>query len=622
MDDINVPGFDVFVTQDLHDGVLTHHILVTHCKHDRIHIALRVFSNQDEGEKLVSAFCLAASDAALPDDLPVQEEVNAAAETVLSMLFGGAGDRAQNLIRQLQANWTEVRNTLEKRWSELEAEGVDYGKLVAIQGGRYAYVGLAYRTTLLGQDVICGVRRASDSYERLSDTYKVVPLTHDFLSLVENFSSEEKLRLLHPDSGPEYDRARAEFDAIRFCRDAYPIDLGDAVAITYGSGNFRSFAINRKNGDRGHVSIRLDTGEFAASLRTTDRKLDISIGAKPDKPAFVERNRVHQKIFSSPEDIDRLLVRILQVALALDLELPPWIRDQAAGTLDTAHPVLSQLSYSDADIPLLSLFLGEPYTKAQRACERRMSRQAKKAEAASANANLPTVLADGAIVGKIDKRKYDEDFIVWLVKIRLGQVRTCSGTSKKRREIQPLCGFKNTRPLTVKQLSSLPPLKDPDALRFVHDAFLTGENRDLLEAAYRLSLTLDPGSANPLLDGHTEINYLKSPDSGLKIRVTRMSGNDVHKAVAISVALDESDWPDQLRPLTGASFLSETINGKQRFYTRPALRSLTRETPPDHWSALRFAIGLVHTDPNFAATAVAAFMDQWKDLEKMISGNA
>ncbi len=606
-----VPDFEVTAETVRRREETKTDILVRNTVSPKVHTAMRVTSSPKGDALLTSAFCLAVSEAALPQDVEAQDATNRAAETVLSQMFEGQERCMERLTDQLRQDWNSVRHSLEIRWAELEGQGVYCDRLSAILSGKYTYVGLAYSKTLLGQDEIFGVYRVGKDYSLISRPGRADVLTHEHLSRVTNLSSEEKLWALHPQGGPELERARVEFDAHRLSPVAVPIALSDAVASRRTMNASGLYSVNFRNGDRGSVSSNLDRQTFSASLTHANGNSSIVLRLEADGTASIERARVHEKRFKTVEDLTVMLGRALQMIVALDPALPQKLEEHDPVDFDPDHTVLANIPYLPHHRSFLALFLGEPYATACRASERFATRLAKKEEKIANLKDTAKRLPDGAVVGKVDKRPKGE-LPVWLPSTRLGQVRSVANGNRTRRQIQPLYGFTRARPMTAKHLASLPPLSNPDVLRHVHDIFLLEDQRDLVEAAFRLSLELDSGAPNPLLEGNTEITKLRHAETGLSVRVTRMSGNDSCQAHAISVVVPVEDWADPFSPQTGAAFICETINGVKRYYTRPALTLQDIETPTRHWNAIRFGIGVTSENPASAAAATEAFQEQWK----------
>jgi len=618
--DLQFVGFDITAGTVEHSGGTQTVFAVTSITIPGIHTVLRLVRADDLPMRLVAGYGLAVAPVALPEDLTQQEAANAATEDVLTWFLVNHPEVAKSLVESMRLDWALIRARLVSRWEEIAKRGQGANTLAVLKAGTNLHIGLACGTTLLGLDELFAVNRVKKFYKLNRYVKQTLPLDHKNLAQIENLSGSEKLSLLRPNGGSEYEIARAEFDRQRLMRRAVPITLPDAVA--WGGAYLDTsvqYNVQYSSGNTGRVFISLKAPEnrLSISARLTSSKLksDISISLDREGTSRIERARTHEKRFGSVEILDEMVRQIFSMIIALDLDFPEHLLPQIEKEFDIAHPLLAGLDIPKAQQPILAQFLGDAYTAACRGAERLSALRARKSAKNQAAVESSAGLADGAILAVIDPPNPEFLLPFATTKSRLGQARSAdSASGRRRREIYPLFGFANTRPLTPKHVAKLPPVLNPNFLSDIHDLYLRLEERDLVEAAFRLSFSLTDGGRNPLLEGSTGIEYLKTPVTLPDLRITRMLGDSENRALAITVAQKTLSPLEQLAETsTGASFLVMVAGDMISFHVRPALIGLDVTAPANHRQAIQFGINVIAEDTAEAAAWSSAFGDKWKD---------
>ena len=607
------------------------------------HAAVRIDFLPERPPMLCAGFAAQVREVCLPEHLEPQEKVVEAAAEVLGQIVA-AGDR-ERLVAALLARWAKERARLEARQAEIAAMGQLAERVELDRSAkRHAPIVTCPPTRIAKQELhgsrkrqLYGVRfnRSALNFVYQGDL-DPVPLTAEALAPATSLSGHEKLELL---SAPDrlLGQLREGFltrpnivdpRAVPVPRDGWIAWYKwNTIRLEDRDHDRRKVEVHTPSGARGEVAVwdYQDDGAFATvrafdadgahsiQIRTGDTNLN---GCRP--PPSIERFK-GQSAFPSLETLDATLRLALEFLVAVDPRVDDVRMAPVEHVLDdaalAAHPLLAGLDVPARLRPILAILLGSPYEAARREAEKEATRKAQKMAKREAVADIADGLPDGAVVGKVDRRQGTHGRLFNTVSggiensTRLGIVRTLppSGRGRRtRRVIEPIRGFTAPRALTKTHLARMPVLDVPTALRGLHDAFLGGQRRDLNETAFRLSLRLTGGAANPLLDGTTDIREIDAAGD-LRLRHTLMAGDAGCWAQAFAVTCAERHHSEPL--FTGAGFVVTVVDGKAEHYLRPALIDGELCLPKEHRAILGEAVAM-HL-PDQASAALAALDALW-----------
>ncbi|MEM8837822.1 MAG: hypothetical protein AAGE89_06995 [Pseudomonadota bacterium] len=566
-------------------------IAVVDPKDPSIHTVCKIIESDHTSRTIFSDFALSGYDVAITDDVPPQEAANATLEAALLEEF----DNPTDLITALNAAWSRTKSRLETCWKASAEKGLTADRLSIVHSSSRANTAIAERSTILGSDELFVMEREpSGKYKKRynfeSNSYlEIGPPTQDLLARITRFSGHQKLELLRGERTSEYKTARAAFDEFRKGKrrgHAGTVVLRSDEAIATYSGY--QTEVNFANGDSGSVMLKPDT-KFTCRLRVRlqlrQAKSDIEI-AIDDDWLSIGRSRVHERRFKTPAKLNAAVLCVLETLLILDESFPASALPQDSDAFDPSHPLLDNLTVPPRHQPLIGAILGAPYQRALAASKKFAKQNEKKAAKEKEVADLATILADGALFGRVSRKcSHNQN------NTKLALVATIGTTGKRRkRQLQPLRGFDNPRPFTPKQIARLPLLKTPDALRLTHDLHLRGLQRDVIEAAFRLSFILDPGATNPLLETAPKIDVKPTALDGFDLRVTRIS--DTPGIDLLAIALSQIGlgvaFPDALS--TGVGFMALKIGDQKHYHVRPALTVDGVSLPEAHQSLIEARI--------------------------------
>ena len=580
-----IDGFDTSIRSHVCDDEVHFEISVVNSTEPTVQTVCRIVEGASGVREIFPAFAVDGFDVAAPEDIPEQEAANA----ILEKLLREADNLDAGLITSLNDRWSSSKSRLEARWKEIAEEGPTIDTLSIVHRYSRASLGLATRTTKLGTDELFivykdgkGFRKAYSHRGKISE--KVSAPTQELLSKVQDFSGHEKLELLSGGKPREYEAAWAEFDKYRRAglsrNKLVALRTSDAIAKkNYG------IEFNCINGDEGSIYVRSveEKGSpFTARLRLVREKYDIDIEIEAEKSS-IERSSVHEKRFKSPDLLNEAVRRVLKMILVLDQPVHSEAIPKDLGVFSPTHPLLEGWDVPPRHQPLIGAILGEPYEKALKASERFAARSVKKAEKAESVVDLPKSLPDGTVLGRVDGKTCEN----YASKTKLALVRTISPQGARlKRQLQPLQGFGTPRPMTAKQVARFALLKTSDALQRAHDMHLMGIQRDVIEAAFRLSFELGPGARNPLLDADPWISVVASELEGFNLRVTQV--RSVPGVQLLAIALSQHDLDHDYVPVlaTGCGFMVLKIGDTEGFHLRPAIMNNSASLPKAHRAAL------------------------------------
>jgi hypothetical protein len=589
---------------------------------DGFPLDVRVHGFGGDAPRLRAAFASQVIDVTLPDDLPALEAAQAAARAALA----DAGAAAH--IPAFDAHCAAERARLATRWAELDAKGRSPDTLRLVGSPAYLRPALAYGRTALSSDPrfydrgdVWGIVLArGGECEGISSSSEVSPVTQDALATIAHLSGHEKLELLA--GGPSVlPKLRAEFRRRRINGLSAPlcaIDLDGAVMlggqVFYRDGRYGSFSayVNQHGpymrgglgGPGAYVGIRIE--------RDRGGKLTI------ERPVSTDPS------FKTKQDLDRWLRGLLEMLVAMAPAVPP----ECLAGLDytpfhPAHPLLSGLTVPLDQQPLVAALLGAPYAEAVALAEKTTARRAKKAAKAETATGLDAQIADGAMFGRLKLPQSGD--LGGFSNHRTTIFITRSGTTPAGRRRRELAGIfphdapgvlrlrtMSVRPLTAMHMARHPRLTNPDALSHASDACLRWDQRDVFEAAFRLSFHLDGEARNPFLDTDPAIWKLPAGEGSLVLRLTSIDTDDGPRVRAFGVTDPASDLYSL--HVTGAGFMALWVGDMWHFAARPALTEAGRVAPLTHRRLIADAIARHAADDT--ATLSAGFDTAWAKLEK------
>ena len=257
----------------------------------------------------------------------------------------------------------------------------------------------------------------------------------------------------------------------------------------------------------------------------------------------------------------------------LDPVWPDWILEKATGNFDPAHPTVEGLSIPPRHQPVISWILDQGYARQMRLTESFVAKQDKITAKREAAADQPAELADGAMFGdiKTGHLKFFERAKV-TQKARMFIVQTISDPDAKRRKrgLTYLWGGGGSRPLTPKQIARLTRYTKPDALWSMQDHLLGRERRDVIEAAFRISFDLAPGSENPFLSGWETITHQALENERHELRITQIEETDGYGLSAFSIEDEPGRRNGNVELSTGAGVYVLTTPKGQQAWLRPS----------------------------------------------------
>ncbi len=358
-------------------------------------------------------------------------------------------------------------------------------------------------------------------------------MTHQTLALHGKLSASEKFEILQG-AGERHTLGMEAFGKVRLGylqRVPYPLPIANAVAHD-SPHSYTEFEVDAtfENGDYGRLTASKTSNHahyFQILFEFTDRKLDIRIAWDRSESGFAIERKGKEVRFTSPELIDELLAQTLRFLLDVDPVWPDWLDEHFCKEPIAAHPLLAGRTIPPRHGRLLATILGEPYTKALKAAGRFSQQRAKKQIAVENIECDPNSFPDGAIFAKLVRRANANGPDLREADVKRALiVRTISepGAKRPKRILFPLNVFHGVKPFTAPNLLKLMPLGHPDAVRYLSDYSLGSEERDLFEAAFRISHVLPPLAANPLfVEGGGTLLIVKTAEKGVSVRITRFS---------------------------------------------------------------------------------------------------
>ncbi|MEM8837821.1 MAG: hypothetical protein AAGE89_06990 [Pseudomonadota bacterium] len=607
-------GFDVEISKQSFDDETQIGIIVVGSGDPPNHTACRIIASNSGTLELYAGFAISGYYVATPEDLPSQEEANAAMEAVLQEEFGDAAD----LLDAFKGAWSKAKSYLQNRWAENEVAGLTPERLIIVHNTYAAKTGIATGQTLMGKDSFLVVENLGDTYKRILNdyhsgkiNYDVSPPTQDLVNRLRGLSGHQKLDLLKGVKSKDYEAARSVFEEQRK-RDTvrrkviFPLRTDDAIAHQ----NDQGIDIFFSNGDWGYVWIK-SPGETGAPFwgRLILTKSKSSIDFEIDNHGSSFKRVANETRFLTPEKLNEAVRRVIETILIIDQPLAPELLTDNEDHFDVYHPILNGLTIPPRHRQLVGAILGAPYDSALKEAQKLADRAKKKAEKADALSDLQKILADGAFFGTVDcKRPSDHDN-----RTKLAYVATVSGQgAKRKRQITPLRGFEVPRPFTAKQIARLPLLENPDDLSLAQDRYLNGHNRDVMEAAFRASFSLAASATNPLLEATPEIDVIATDLTGFDLRISKITdapGINLF-AVALAQSKIEGKYPNHLS--TGCGFIALRIGDEQHYHVRPAVNSEGISLPNTHRSEIEAYI-MNHTghDPKYTEALLNGFKVAW-----------
>lgn len=585
-------------------------------------VDVRVFGFGTSDARLRAAFASQVMSVTLEGDLPAFEKTN----TLVVEAFKAAN--AADHIPAFEALWTKEEERLRARWAEIAAEGLSPEKVMLGTDYRTVSPVIVYCTTGLVNRIrhsnradkdVWGVRRKADgkiehvaSYHNL--TFKE-PTQENLVGLTQ-LSGHEKLELLSGVNAAAYKVLRGSFDQYRKRvenfravdqtdlvvdgSDVYYANKQSGILSVYTSHNPPNFYC-RLNGAKPNTGIRVELS-----------------GSKDKGRALVlERNVTNERRFADRTTLDHWVREVIEMILAVDEVVPLEIIGQAnANPFDGVHPILKGLTVPPRHQAFIGAILGRAYEKAAKSADRWAARRAKQADKEESLSDLAKTVVDGAIFGKIDRRKVlDTESYCWSYgnTTKLFQVKTVSAPgTRRKRQMQCFSGGINPRPVTTKQLARLPQLTAHEALHLAHEFQFDG-SRAQIEMAFHLSLHLKPGSENPFLNA--QINEITISEAS-NLRLAYVEARS-YRAMAISGEKVKFNFMEDVLPKTFAGVIVLLLLDKLEVYVRPALYGRGASAPEDQRAALEDALRSQAPALGFNTdTVIGHFSDEWAKLTK------
>lgn len=161
----------------------------------------------------------------------------------------------------------------------------------------------------------------------------------------------------------------------------------------------------------------------------------------------------------------------------------------------------------------MATLLAGPYAGARKAAENLETRKSKKNDDAAAMTDAAEATPDGAMFGSPTQRRPSGRLLKPDAPTGLRRVFSQYGkTGRRNRRIAWIGADAEPKSFTARNIVGATPVTDPEALIWSRDERIGGSRRDMLEAAFRLSLRLDPGAANPVLEAEPKILTLRAAD--------------------------------------------------------------------------------------------------------------
>ncbi|WP_460275522.1 hypothetical protein [Celeribacter sp. ULVN23_4] len=574
---------------------------------------VRIFDVGRPSTRLRAAFSSQVASVTLRDDLPMLEAlVNSVIDALATDGHAPHGSKLNDL-------WAAERARLEARWQEIEGMDVSLDEVVLGTTHNLASPALVYRSTSMRRkynryvrDDIWGVfwdaSGKPDSVDRHSGmTFQ--PLTQENLATVSVLSGHEKLELLADSGRATLNRLRRLFEEMRLfnASSLKAVDLDDAFALNneiyFTNGRYSSFHAGRRQ-KNSNLIVRLEDDKAGIWLDTSKTGM-IQLG----------RNVTSDKRFKSKAALDEWVRSLIELILAYDPDLSDeFLSGLKLGAFDPKHPLLKGLFVPPKHHSLIGTILGKPYEAAKASAERFAARNVKKAEKAEAANDLAKEIADGAIFGKIEFSRWGDLSALYGGKFqgtKLWRVRTRPAPSNRRmREMASFTGGK-PRPLTPKQMSRLPLLTKPNALARLSDAALGGDDRDVIEAAYRLSFDLPGEARNPILEAEAQVNVTPSQDQTWALRTTVLDFENT-TLLGLSVCFPRRDSYNDYHK-TGAGFCIMMHDGQGYSWARPAIYNNGYQAPSHHHDVI---LHVLQKKVEQDTLTTEVFRTRWSQLVK------